>query len=456
MGAFANLPIALAPGLGSNAYFAYTVVGFHGSGALPYRTALAAVFLEGLIFLLISVVELRSRLAQLIPKPVRVSTSAGIGLFLTFIGLQGSQGVGLVGFSASTLVTLAACPASQRASVAPVFTFSNGTVALMPGGTVSGTRALPLGPHDVAHVLARRRRLPHHRFLPHQEREGRHDLRHPVRYVCVLAARHRGDRVPEHARRRRRLRLLQAGVRRARHPVHRRRARLSRRVPGPVLGGARHVPVRRHPGHHRGALLHGAVRRVRGRRHGGVRGPVLRIHVRRLRHRVRLAARDVPCDGVHRVVHGDQGGREDGGDGAYGGGVLPLGAVRHAAARFHPIVGGGPATAARRRHDDARRGGGGLGRHAPGGAGVRHAGAHAAHLLHGLRTHRRHRLLRAAALVGLGPPRRRQAQVDARGEEQRRRRRGRAGEGDGIGLALQFFPSCPFWEYPFFLYIFFF
>jgi adenine/guanine/hypoxanthine permease len=139
MGAFANLPIALAPGMGTNAYFAYTVVGFHGSGVLPYRTALAAVFLEGLIFLLISVVGLRSRLAQLIPKPVRVSTSAGIGLFLAFIGMQGSQGVGLVGFSASTLVTLAACPASQRASVAPVVTFPNGTVALMPGGTVSGS-----------------------------------------------------------------------------------------------------------------------------------------------------------------------------------------------------------------------------------------------------------------------------------------------------------------------------
>ncbi|GJM88283.1 hypothetical protein PR202_ga04328 [Eleusine coracana subsp. coracana] len=120
MGAFANLPTSpsrMAPGMGTNAYFAYTVVGFHGSGQLPYRTALAAVFLEGLLFLALSVVGLRSRLARLIPKPVRVSTSAGIGLFLAFIGLQGGQGVGLVGFSPSTLVTLAACPASQRACV---------------------------------------------------------------------------------------------------------------------------------------------------------------------------------------------------------------------------------------------------------------------------------------------------------------------------------------------------
>ncbi|KAM3400248.1 hypothetical protein ACQJBY_005246 [Aegilops geniculata] len=138
MGAFANLPIALAPGMGTNAYFAYTVVGFHGSGTLSYRKALAAVFIEGLVFLLISLVGLRSKLAQLIPKPVRIASSAGIGLFLAFIGLQSNQGFGLVGFSTSTLVTLGACPASQRASVAPVITFPNGTVALMPGGTVSG------------------------------------------------------------------------------------------------------------------------------------------------------------------------------------------------------------------------------------------------------------------------------------------------------------------------------
>ncbi|VAH01424.1 unnamed protein product [Triticum turgidum subsp. durum] len=138
MGAFANLPIALAPGMGTNAYFAYTVVGFHGSGTLSYRKALAAVFIEGLVFLLISVVGLRSKLAQLIPKPVRIASSAGIGLFLAFIGLQSNQGFGLVGFSTSTLVTLGACPASQRASLAPVITFPNGTVALMPGGTVSG------------------------------------------------------------------------------------------------------------------------------------------------------------------------------------------------------------------------------------------------------------------------------------------------------------------------------
>ncbi|CAL9189853.1 unnamed protein product [Musa hybrid cultivar] len=138
MGALANLPVALAPGMGTNAYFAYTVVGFNGSGNLPYRTALAAVFLEGLLFLLISALGFRARLAKLVPRPVRISSSAGIGLFLAFIGLQSNQGVGLVGYSSSTLVTLAACPREARAYLAPVEAFDNGTVALIPGGTVSG------------------------------------------------------------------------------------------------------------------------------------------------------------------------------------------------------------------------------------------------------------------------------------------------------------------------------
>ncbi|GFY84479.1 AZA-guanine resistant1 [Actinidia rufa] len=127
-----------SPGMGTNAYFAYTVVGFHGSGNISYENALAAVFIEGLIFLLISAVGLRTQLAKLVPKPVRISSSAGIGLFLAFIGLQNNQGIGLIGYSSSTLVTLGACPSSSRASLAPVITSANGTVSLIPGGTISG------------------------------------------------------------------------------------------------------------------------------------------------------------------------------------------------------------------------------------------------------------------------------------------------------------------------------
>ncbi|KAL6977541.1 Adenine/guanine permease azg1 [Sarracenia purpurea var. burkii] len=138
MGTFANLPLALAPGMGANAYFTYTVVGFHGSGNVSYQSALAAIFIEGLIFLLISTIGLRAKLAKLIPKPVRISSSAGIGLFLAFIGLQNNQGIGLIGYSSSTLLTLGACPSTARAALAPVFTSGNGSVTILPGGTVSG------------------------------------------------------------------------------------------------------------------------------------------------------------------------------------------------------------------------------------------------------------------------------------------------------------------------------
>ncbi|PON79037.1 AzgA purine transporter [Parasponia andersonii] len=137
MGIFANLPLALAPGMGTNAYFAYTVVGYHGSGNVSYESALTAVFMEGLIFLLISAIGFRAKLAKLVPKPVRISSSAGIGLFLAFIGLQNNQGIGLIGYSSSTLLTLGACPDSARVSLAPVRTLANGTVSLIEGGSVS-------------------------------------------------------------------------------------------------------------------------------------------------------------------------------------------------------------------------------------------------------------------------------------------------------------------------------
>ncbi|OWM81643.1 adenine/guanine permease AZG1-like [Punica granatum] len=134
MGLFANLPLGLAPGMGTNAYFTYTVVGFHGSGKVPYKSALAAICIEGLIFLFVSAVGLRAKLANLVPEPVQVSSSAGIGLFLAFIGLQKNQGIGLIGFSPSTLVTLGGCPRSSRVRVAPV---TNGTDAFVPSGIIS-------------------------------------------------------------------------------------------------------------------------------------------------------------------------------------------------------------------------------------------------------------------------------------------------------------------------------
>ena len=85
MGLWANLPFALAPGMGLNAYFLYGVC--LGMG-VPWDIALAAVFVEGLIFLGLSFTGARSAMINAIPKDLKIATMAGIGLFLTIIGMQ--------------------------------------------------------------------------------------------------------------------------------------------------------------------------------------------------------------------------------------------------------------------------------------------------------------------------------------------------------------------------------
>lgn len=110
MGLLANLPLGLAPGLGVNAYFAYTVVGFDGQGLIPYGQALAAVFLEGWLFFLLSILGLRQWLGRLMPRSLTLATGAGIGMYLAFIGL-GPNGLSVVGANAADLVGLGGCPA---------------------------------------------------------------------------------------------------------------------------------------------------------------------------------------------------------------------------------------------------------------------------------------------------------------------------------------------------------
>ncbi|WIA36283.1 hypothetical protein OEZ86_007609 [Tetradesmus obliquus] len=114
MGAIANLPLAVAPGMGINAYFTYSVVGFYGTGMITYQQALAAVFIEGWIFIFISLTGVRGRMVSLVPKSIMLATAGGIGLFLAFIGLQNSEGIGLVTYNSATLVTLGGCPRENR------------------------------------------------------------------------------------------------------------------------------------------------------------------------------------------------------------------------------------------------------------------------------------------------------------------------------------------------------
>ncbi|KAF9397689.1 hypothetical protein BGZ94_006230 [Podila epigama] len=109
IGLFSNLPLGMAPGMGINAYFTYTVVGKFGSGKISYQVALAAVFIEGLIFLLLSILGLRQWLARCIPRNIKIATGVGIGLYLCFIGMQSSAGIGLIRADHATLVALGGC-----------------------------------------------------------------------------------------------------------------------------------------------------------------------------------------------------------------------------------------------------------------------------------------------------------------------------------------------------------
>ncbi len=100
MGVYARYPIALAPGMGINAYFTYTVV--IGMG-VPWQTALGAVFLSGLIFLVLTLIGVQQAIVRAIPRDLYAAVGGGIGLFLALIGLRN---IGLVTANPATLVTL--------------------------------------------------------------------------------------------------------------------------------------------------------------------------------------------------------------------------------------------------------------------------------------------------------------------------------------------------------------
>ncbi|MBM3545019.1 MAG: NCS2 family permease [Alphaproteobacteria bacterium] len=100
MGLYANYPIALAPGMGLNAYFAFTVVPELGGN---WQLALGAVFISGVLFFLLSLSPLRAWLIDAIPMNLKLGIAAGIGLFLALIGLQNA---GIVAADPVTLVTL--------------------------------------------------------------------------------------------------------------------------------------------------------------------------------------------------------------------------------------------------------------------------------------------------------------------------------------------------------------
>src|ERR1700722_9782489 len=100
MGVVARYPIALAPGMGLNAYFTYTVV--KGMG-VPWQAALGAVFISGVAFLILTVFGVRQLIVEAIPGELYAAVAGGIGLFIAMIGLRNA---GIIAASPATLVTL--------------------------------------------------------------------------------------------------------------------------------------------------------------------------------------------------------------------------------------------------------------------------------------------------------------------------------------------------------------
>ncbi len=100
MGLYAKLPLALAPGMGLNAFFAYTVCMIMG---YSWQFALTAVFLEGIVFILLTITNLREKIVDVIPDTLKNAISAGIGLYIAFIGLKSAS---IIVNNEATLVSL--------------------------------------------------------------------------------------------------------------------------------------------------------------------------------------------------------------------------------------------------------------------------------------------------------------------------------------------------------------
>ena len=145
MGLYAKLPFALAPCMGLNAFFAYTVCLTMG---YSWQFALTAVLLEGLVFIVLTVTNLREKIVHALPKCLRESISVGIGLFIAFIGLQNA---GLIVGSNATLVALGDIGASATILsilglvITSVLLVKRVKGALLIGIVITAVIGLPMG-----------------------------------------------------------------------------------------------------------------------------------------------------------------------------------------------------------------------------------------------------------------------------------------------------------------------
>lgn len=137
MGLLANYPVALAPGMGQNAFFAFTVV---LGMAVDWRVALGAVFWSGILFILLSVLPLREWLINAIPRNLKLGMSAGIGLFLAFIALRNA---GIVQGNPATLVSFGDLTAfAPAAALVGFVVIAALTARRVPGAIILGILAV--------------------------------------------------------------------------------------------------------------------------------------------------------------------------------------------------------------------------------------------------------------------------------------------------------------------------
>ena len=87
---------------------------YRGTGKIKWQTAMAAIFIEGLVFMVLAVTGVRTKIAKAIPKSVQIATTGGIGMFLAHLGLQTAEGIGLVVTDVATGVTLGGCAPEYR------------------------------------------------------------------------------------------------------------------------------------------------------------------------------------------------------------------------------------------------------------------------------------------------------------------------------------------------------
>ena len=133
MGLYANWPVGLAPGMGLNAFFTYTVVGEMG---YSWEIALGAVFIAGVLFVIMSVTRLRAWMLNSIPRDLRVAMGAGVGLFIGFIGLKSG---GLITDNPATLLSLGDLTQPEPLLAALGFTLIAGlSVRQIPGAIMLG------------------------------------------------------------------------------------------------------------------------------------------------------------------------------------------------------------------------------------------------------------------------------------------------------------------------------